>query len=243
MAKRNKGKQNLPRSNKYLRLLSDELREEITGQPVITELSRGQRKKLDEAYELRPISICWGIPMDEIMYAKFFSNWMYLNRMPWDSVATTESTYLPDARNDIHSRFVKDMDAPYLMMLDSDILAPPNIVDILLGHQKHLVGGWYKNKQYGGKAHPIVYDFVEETETRLGFRHRKEPGEGLEKVDGMGAGCWLMSRELAEALGERPYSMEKATEDLVLSKKVMDLGYDMYVDWSMSCAHVGVKWT
>ena len=72
------------------------------------------------------------------------------------------------------------------------------------------------------------------------FKHYLAPGTGLEKVDGMGAGCWLMSRELALALGPKPYSMSKATEDLVLSRKVMKLGYEMYVDWDINCLHLGV---
>ena len=58
----------------------------------------------------------------------------------------------------------------------------------------------------------------------------------------MVAGCWLMARELAEALGKDPYSMDKAAEDLVLCKKIMDLGYEMWVDWDLPCAHCGVTY-
>ena len=244
MAKRKKrrvprGK--LPQSNRYLELLSDELYKEVTGEHAISSLDKGQSETLRKEYDIRTTVICWGIPMDEILYTKFFTNYILLMRMPWDSFITTESTYLPDARNAIHKRFLETTDAPYLMMLDSDVLPPPNLVNVLLSHDKHIVGGWYKNKSYG-EPHPVVYDFAEETEDRLGWLHRDEPGIGLEKVDGMGAGCWLMSRELAEALGEKPYSMEKATEDLVLCKKVMDLGYEMWVDWDMKCAHAGISW-
>jgi len=235
-------KHHLPKSSRFYELLSDELKEEIGGKPKITSLTRAQREKLDRHLDLRTTPICWGIPFDEILYSKFFVNFIRLGFMPWDSCATTESTYLPDARNEIHRNFVEQMDAPYLMMLDSDVLAPPDIVVRLLEHNKHLIGGWYKNKNVGHDPHPIVYEFVNETDDELQFRHYEKPGEGLEKVDGMGAGCWLMSRELAEALGPEPYSMEKATEDLVLSKKIMDMGYDMWVDWDLACAHLGVSW-
>ena len=51
-----------------------------------------------------------------------------------------------------------------------------------------------------------------------------------------------MSRELAEALGESPYSLERGTEDLILCKKILDLGYEMWVDWDMPCAHMGISW-
>ena len=214
MAKRKKGKR-LPQSNRYLELLSDELKEEIIGVPTISSLDKGESETLRKEYDIRTTVICWGIPMDEILYTKFFTNYIMLMRMPWDSFITTESTYLPDARNEIHNNYLETVDAPYLMMLDSDVLPPPHLINTLLEHDKHIVGGWYRKKSRDD-AHPVVYDFAEETEDSLLWAYREEPGTGLEKVDGMGAGCWLMSRELAEALGESPYSMEKGTEDLVL---------------------------
>jgi hypothetical protein len=202
-------------------------------------LTAGVRKKLKKHINYRPTPITWGIPLDEVLFSRFFTRFLPLGIMPWDSFVTTESTYLPKARNILHNGFL-DMDTDYMMMLDSDILCPPRIVTDLLMHDKHLVGGWYKNKSGDAGPHPVVYDFVSETEERLNFKHRKHPGKGLEKVAGMGAGCWLMSRELAEALGEDPYSLEKATEDFVLCKKIADLGYEIFVDWDLDCAHVGV---
>ena len=244
MAKRKKNKQYKPTPNKYLSLLADELKEELTGKRTASSLDRDEKQILMQEYRIRAIPVCWGIPMDEVMFSKWFVNFVRMTAMPWDSFVTTESTYLPDARNDVHTTFLNDTDAPYLMMLDSDVLPPPNIVEILMSHNKHIVGGWYKNKNMRASIdhHPIIYDFYSESETELNWAHRKEPGVGLEKVDGMGAGCWLMSRELAEALGEEPYDMERGTEDLVLCKKIMDLGYDMWVDWDVPCAHMGVFW-
>jgi len=246
MAKRNKRNKvprgKLPRSNRYLELLSDELKQELIGERTISHLSRGESEKMREHYNLRTTPVCWGIPCDEVMYSKFFVTFNRQGVMPWDEFTTTEATYLPEARNTIHNKYLEDASSPYLMMMDSDILAPPGIVDSLLKHDKHLVGGWYKNKNSFVEAHPIVYDFHSESSARNNFVARREPGEGLEKVDGMGAGCWLMSRKLAEALGENPYSMEKGGEDLWLSKKVRDLGYEMWCDWDLALAHMGVSW-
>jgi len=245
MAKRKKGKSikgQTYRASKYYELLSDELKEQQTGKIVKTSLTNQEREMLYEHLSMRTTPICWGIPCDEIMYTKFFTNFIRLVNMPWDSFATTESTYLPDARNEIHTEFITKMDAPYLFMIDSDVLAPPEIINTLLSHKKDIVGGWYKNKSLKTGPHPIVYDYLNETDTQYNWVHREEKGEGLEKVDGMGAGCWLMSRKLAEDLGENPYSMERGGEDLWISKKIMDLGYDMWCDWDMACAHLGVSW-
>ena len=199
-----------------------------------------------EALYIRTTPICWGIPMDEFLYAKFFTMFFRNGRIqPWDTLATTESTYLPDARNMIHNMYL-ETDFPYLMMLDSDVLIPPNTVEILMAHNKPIVGGWYanKNRLKAYTPHPIVYDFVGVSKSgNVNWRHRDNEGEGLEKVDGMGAGCWLMKREVAEKLGKSPYSMSGGTEDLLLSKQIMDLGIPMYVDWKLHCPHVGVSWT
>ena len=185
----------------------------------------------------------WGVPMDEVMYSKFFTVFMQnSNVMPWDGFATTESTYLPDARNQIHKAFVENSDLPYLFMIDSDVMIPPNAAERLLAHKLPVVAVYYCNKQVKSSKHPIVYDFVSESEGAYNWRHRKEPGTGLEKVDGVGTGCILMRREVAVKLGSTPYNMEKGTEDLVLCKKLMDFQIPLHVDWSINCAHLGVRY-
>lgn len=203
------------------------------------------------AIRIRTIPVCWGVPFDEIGYSKF-TIWFvkHANFMPWDSWATTEGTYVGQARNEIHGRFVKkSTGVPYLMMLDSDIVFPPNLVEILMAHKLPIVGGWYKNKKVINPEaespetvyHPAVYDFIEDTPDGVShWRHRDVPGEGLEKVDGMGAGCWLMTREVAEALGPEPYESFGGGEDMKLCRKLMKLGIPLHVDWSLNLAHVGV---
>jgi hypothetical protein len=161
--------------------------------------------------------------------------------MPFDGFLNSEGTYLQKARNEIHDKFMKGQ-APYLMMLDSDILFPPELLHKLLFHKLPIVGGWYRDKK-SEDHHPCVYDFVEDDPKGFAvFRHRKEIGTGLEKVDAMGAGCWLMTRETAMALGEEPYGTNIAGggEDFILCRRLMKLGIPLHVDWSISCAHLGV---
>lgn len=213
-------------------------KEKKDAKAIASSLSPRAREILDKHVHYRATPIFWGIPMDEVVYAKFFSQFLKYHIMPWDSFGTTESTYISSARNDIHRAFVEDSDCDYMMMLDSDIVAPPEILPMLLAHDKHIVGGWYCNKNYGDPPHPIVYDYLENGD----FTKVLEPRKGLEKVAGMGAGCWLMTRELGEALGPKPYSMEGGGEDLELCKKIHNLGYDIWVDWEIPCAHLGVSW-
>lgn len=175
---------------------------------------------------------------------------MAMDIMPWDTIITTSSTYLPDARNKIHDNFLEAEGATHLLMLDSDVLPPPDYIQRMLAHDKPIIGGWYKKKEkYPVKdvhgnvntiQRPVVYDFELSDNKADWFRPRTDAGEGIEQVDGMGAGAWLMRRDVAEALGKSPYSMERGGEDLVICKKIKDLDIPMYVDWDCPLAHAGV---
>lgn len=197
------------------------------------------REKVELQYRKTPI--VWGVPCDELSFSKFWIQFIgTAGIMPFDRFATSEGTYLEKARNDIHNKFLKSQ-YEYMMMLDSDVLFPPELVKRLMTHNLPIVGGWYRDKK-ADDHHPAVYDFVEDKEEFSVFRHRKETGQGLEKVDAMGAGCWLMNRETALALGENPYGHNIAGggEDFILCRKLMKLGIPLHVDWSINCAHLGV---
>lgn len=242
-----------PHSDKTVEWLLNENRDKIPTQTEHRQLENGSQHEHQIVMKLRTTPITWGIPMDELMYSKFFNNFMHLNMMPWDSVITTESTYLPDARNYIHQVFLEKFQTSHLFMLDSDVIPPPDIVTSLLRHDLSMVSGYYRKKEVfhykdveGNPqitARPVVYDWSEERDGKYWFTQRLDEGKGLEKVAGVGMGCVLMSKQLAEKLGPRPYDMNSGGEDLVLCKKIMDLGEEIFVDWSLACAHVGVSYT
>lgn len=189
---------------------------------------------------IRTMPIVWGIPMDELCYSLWFSNFVHLPIMPWDDIAITMSTYLPEARNFIHNIFLEKMtNIEWLVMLDSDVMPPPDFLERLLKHNKPMVGGWYRRK--GGRNEPVVYDYSGMgADGKYDYHQRPGQGFGLESVDAAGAGCWLMHRKVAEAVGRSPYNMEHGGEDLELCQKVKAAGFDIWVDWSIACAHAGV---
>jgi len=211
----------------------------------------GTRHEHDTKLRLRTQPITIGLPMDELLFSQFFVNYIGLDWMPWDNVATVTSTYLPSARNEIHNIFLENHDTSHLLMLDSDVLAPPRLIETLLLHRKDMVGGWYRKKEkYPAEMsdgsiqkiqRPVVYDFDRTEDNGVSYYvQRLEAKTGLEKVGGAGAGCWLMSRKVAEALGKSPYDMNSGGEDMVICKKITDLGFDLWVDWDLACAHAGV---
>jgi hypothetical protein len=241
-----------PGSDRAVEWILNEARDRIPTQSSHKQLVSGTEHEHKSIMKLRTTPITWGIPLDEMMCSKFFTNFLHLNMMPWDSVITTESTYLPDARNYIHSVYLEKFKTSHLFMLDSDVIPPPDVVTTLLMHKKPIIGGWYRKKEtFNYKdmegnpqitARPVVYDWAREQDGKYWFTNRLEEGRGVEKIGGIGMGCVLMSHELAAQLGPRPYDMNSGGEDLVLCKKIMDLGVDLFVDWSVACAHVGISY-
>jgi len=199
----------------------------------------GETERNVVTVRIRHKPVCWGFCFDEVTFSKWVVNMLRIPMMPWDSYATAQSTYLPDARNTVHSEFLQT-DCEYLVMLDSDVLPPSNFLDALLKHHLPMVGGWYRKK--GEPYPPCVYDNEQPPDENgvIQYKLREEPGRGLEEVAGAGAGCWLMHRSVAEAIGEKPYDMEHGGEDLALCRKVHAAGFKTWIDWSVACNHAGV---
>lgn len=216
---------------------------------LVTRLGTSKSENLGEvdintytiAYRRFPVA--WGVPMDELGYSYWFSKFMQQDIMPWDPLIFCLNTYLPEARSFIHETFVNmPEEVKYLVMLDSDVIPPEGSVAKLIKYKKPLVGGWYpKKSEKPEERHPVVYDFKEiDADGKAMWRSRKEIGTGLERVDGAGAGFWVMRRDVAEAIGPRPYDFLRCGEDLEMCLKVREAGFDIYIDWDLKAEHRGV---
>lgn len=207
--------------------------------------------RIKRTLQIRTFPIVIGIPMDELMHSQFLSNLVCLSVMPWDSFITTQNTFVTEARNTIHNGFLENSTAPFLFMLDSDVLPPPDAIERLLAHDLPVVGGFYRKKEkfsvkrLDGSTQvlqrPVVYDYdgFSEEKQKFEFRQRLDAGKGLEKVDGMGAGCWLIRRDVVEKIGKSPFSLAYGGEDLTFCRKITAAGFDIHVDWDVACAHIG----
>jgi hypothetical protein len=239
-------------SNPLYEKIADDIDDKIPDEVVHSHYDGGSAHEIKSALRIRTQQIAIGLPMDELMFSKFFINYLGLDYMPWDAIITTASTYLPDARNQIHNVFLEKTEASHLLMLDSDVLPPPRLIERLMLHDKDMVGGFYRKKErFGFKnkdgrveitQRPVVYDFLRVDENGVPlYTQRIQTGKGMEKVGGAGAGLWLMSRKVAEALGKSPYSMAQgAGEDLLICHKIRQLGFDLWIDWDIQAAHAGV---
>ena len=251
MARRHRKNPRKPNHEAPVKALLDQLREsgKLTADSVyVAEAEHGRTIDRTIILNLRTVPVCYGIPFDEVVFSRWVRNLITHNRpQPWDDVIVTASTYLPIARNIIHKQFLVQSNLDWLLMLDSDVLPPQAFDSRLLKRVRDnpeikMIGGWYRKKDE--PFQPTIYhdtgESFEDGAIMVHAYEESEIGTGLAKVDAAGAGCWLMHRSVAEALGEKPYDMEHGGEDLKLCRKIRAAGFDLWIDWDVSCAHAGV---
>lgn len=151
------------------------------------------------------------------------------------------------ARNAIVEDFLAS-EADILWFLDSDVIPPPNVLDVVAKHHDkwELAGAPYPvfmtvPGRVGPQAVMCVYNKDEK-----GLHTTDVPTEGLGYVDGLATGCIFIKRSVFAQL-EKPYfefKFEHETrrmtegEDLGFCRKTSNLGHKFFIDYSMACGHL-----
>ena len=147
------------------------------------------------------------------------------------------------ARNDLF-RLGLEYDA--VIWIDSDLEWNPMWIMELLGSDKDVIGGTYRKKTDDAELYTVKTKDLTAT-------------DGLIKVDGLGMGFLKMSKKAVQALWDasQPYQNEGregrmicdiqivdgqlVSEDNVVTRKLADLGFDIWLDPRMTCCHIGTK--
>ena len=147
------------------------------------------------------------------------------------------------ARNDLF-RLALEYDA--VIWIDSDLEWNPMWIMELLGSDKDVIGGTYRKKTDDAERYTVKTKDLTAT-------------DGLIKVDGLGMGFVKMSKKAVQALWDasEPYQNEGregrmicdiqivdgqlVSEDNVVTRKLADLGFDIWLDPRMTCCHIGTK--
>ena len=147
------------------------------------------------------------------------------------------------ARNDLF-RLALEYDA--VIWIDSDLEWNPMWIMELLGSDKDVIGGTYRKKTDDAELYTVKTKDLTAT-------------DGLIKVDGLGMGFVKMSKKAVQALWDasQPYQNEGregrmicdiqivdgqlVSEDNVVTRKLADLGFDIWLDPRMTCCHIGTK--
>lgn len=152
-----------------------------------------------------------------------------------------------DAARNAHVEDFLKSGADVLFFLDSDVSPPTDLFDMF-----DKIDEW----DCAGAPYPIFVVPTGETNPQVVFtayRSRAQggigaahvPKSGTEYIEGLATGCLFIKRHVIEQL-DKPYfefkydkesRMMTEGEDLGFCRKVGDLGYKFYVDYSMVCRH------
>ena len=133
-------------------------------------------------------------------------------------------------------------DCTWLLMLDDDMLVPPDLVNRLLAHDKDVCGALYY--QRGGSYHPVIMlqapgpdgtripRFIPPMHTII-----QEPG--LYPVDVIGGGCMLFKVDIFRKLMP-PYFWWEHTlgTDLAICGRLSEAGVQVWCDTSVELGHL-----
>mgnify|MGYP003145652244 CR=1 FL=1 len=150
-------------------------------------------------------------------------------------------------RNEIVQDFLSKPEYDYLMMIDSDIIPPLNILD-LVDHQKPIMGCVCFAYMDDGII-PLILKEIPEEERKDPRKPYKvmdlEGDEGVAEVDAIGTGLIVIRRDVLEALeNEQPFCNrydEKGLKtlglDLSFCQKAKAKGFQIFAHLDYICSH------
>jgi hypothetical protein len=191
--------------------------------------------------EDRP-KIFLGMPILREMHPIVFNS-ILQHAQPYVTNIHTEEGYsktLDLKRNSCVRNFL-GTDCTHLLFWDSDTVAVPNAIKILLEYDKPVVSAVVYRK--GGQHLPCFGSWDEELEvykTPIPFEYNK-----LQQVDIVGTGFVLIKREVFEQL-EYPwfkcYERGNAQEDIFFCLKCREAGIPLYVDTGLHLGHIATPY-
>ena len=142
-----------------------------------------------------------------------------------------------EARNKLAKKAI-ELETDYTMWLDSDMVFEPDTMIRLLEHNKPFISGAYFRRS-------PPYSLVAFEEVDAENRKWKDlalPSE-VTKCGGVGFGCVLVKTEVlfnvAAKYGNWFEPMNNFGEDLSFCYRARQCGYDLYIDPSITCGHIG----
>lgn len=142
-----------------------------------------------------------------------------------------------EARNKLAKKAI-ELETDYTMWFDSDMVFEPDTMVRLLEHNKPFISGAYFRRS-------PPYSLVAFEEVDAENRKWKDlalPSE-VTKCGGVGFGCVLVKTEVlfnvAAKYGEWFEPMNNFGEDLSFCYRARQCGYDLYIDPSITCGHIG----
>lgn len=128
-----------------------------------------------------------------------------------------------------------ELEADYMLWLDSDMAFPATTAVRLLSHNEPVVAANYVRRQFPAKG--VAYESIGDWQQPLPFDVQDE----LAQVEGIGMGCMLIKTSVFQELSKpwfefqwTPESNDFLGEDMYLCQKINNAGYTIKVDTLLS---------
>ena len=141
----------------------------------------------------------------------------------------------------------------YVMMIETDLLPPKDIIERLMAHDKKIVGAAYEIGLHGSKEAPrrmCIYDYGNDSDKYERLIRLMSVKEGYEFIDGtlkacagMGIGCTLMRRDLLEEYPFKYTDKHFLQSDVILYLDLAQNHVPVYVDTGIIVPHFNQNWT
>lgn len=192
--------------------------------------------------EKKTIAIC--VPIEKTVPSDFFLNYIgiLLGSQKYEiKILFSNAFPISVARNElVLEALEKGFD--YLLFLDTDMLFPNNIIDLLLNMKKDIASALYfsKNPPYRPiirKKHGNSYAVVKQVDLNK-----------IIEVDAVGFGSILIKRQVFEKIQEKEglpfFQLMDARdipvgEDVYFCEKAGKAGFKIFVNTGLICGHIG----
>jgi hypothetical protein len=139
---------------------------------------------------------------------------------------------------------VIEMDADFLLMIDDDMLSPPDLFFKLAENDKDICAALAFTRNPDHK--PVIYDVIEGVDPSTNRKYyinkfaMNSPRNSLVQCDAVGFGAVLIKRKVIEAMKEpRFMGLAGCGEDITFCYKAKKLGFEVWMDTRVKLGHLG----
>lgn len=178
----------------------------------------------------------------------------------WNRVPTVISVLsgpkVDSARNQVMTKWLNETNATHLLMVDTDMVLPPETIDALLKVDKDIVGGLcFSGNGFLSKLAPTIRVVREDADGNPVIDILWDyPQNTLVKCNATGAACMLIKREVAEKVLEARgpdhplpwfahgvHNGVEIGEDVAFCLTAGRLGFEVWVDTGLMIPHVKTR--
>lgn len=184
------------------------------------------------------------VPAMDTVPTRFALSLAMLKKFDQTVIGSEIGSLIYTARNNLATKAVQ-MDADFVLWLDSDMVFPPDTLERLYNDYKaekgDIISGVYFRRVAPFK--PVLFDKLDITEAGTFTTEFDKIPDDIFEVQGCGFGCVLMPAEvLMDVIGKfgNPFDpLPTAGEDLSFCWRARQCGYRIVCDPSITLGHVG----